>query len=513
MKSSIYLNIPKQQNEPWRLKEFEAKALQQWLAELPTANPGLATRLLYDFIKACNAIEMPVQLRLDALELFRTSVLSLEDYYRTNFIKTGFPKEDTDKDCLNLLVSVEKELTTGYWITLKELTRRKIGWFQGKNAALSIQRTIKGLSSIIVSYFIMGMPIPDWVWIDLHSLYKLSVKIKQDTTKIANNDVNHANKASTPQECYLQILLLSLADPTSLIKKEVLLVYSFIETIAKLIHLKKEPVASQSVQCIVVAYEDKPPYSQHEDIPTAHSGVLYMDLTKLHKLLERKKKLPNAAESRFSALYLSNSIREKPSTELLDYLNRKWFNIATQEQALFDDRLDRYIAIGVTSTYDALMSADTGRQQDIEFLTQSASDKLLSCAFKNTGVLSVGSLISFRKTELPAHQRCLGVVDKVEVEKNGKICFGIQLIASQIYAVRYLQANPTEFDTPKKGLIYRTKDQEEGYFIADTSGLNEGDVIQLFMNDENFNVALNNRKNVGLGYWQFEVSRMVENRK
>ena len=513
MKRSIYLDIPRQQNEPWRLKEFEAKSLQQWIAELPTANPGLATRLLHDFIKAFNAIEMPVQLRLDALELLRTSVLSLEDYHRARLIKTGFPKEDADKDILSLLVSVEKELTTGYWIALKELTRRGIGWFQGKNAALSIQRTIKGLSSIIVSYFIMGMPIPDWLWIDLHALHKLSVKIKQDTTNVANNDVNQASKANTPQECYHQILLLSLADPTSLMKKEILLVYSFTETIAKLTCLKKEPVTGQSVQCIIMTDEDKAPYNQLEGIAKANPGALYMDLTKVHKLLERNKKLLNAAESRFSALYLSSNIREKPSAELLNYLEQKWFNIDAQEQALFHDRLDRYIAISLTSTHDALMSTDTSRQKDIEFLAQSTSDKLLSCVFKNTGVLSVGSLISFRKTELPAHQRCLGVVDKVEVEKNGKICFGMQLIASQIYAVSYLQPNPTEHDTPKKGLIYRTKDQEEGYLIADTSGLKEGDVIKLFMNDENFNVVLKNRKNVGLGYWQFECSRMVENRK
>ena len=508
LKNSFYLVIPRQQNDPRRLKEFEIKALQQWIAELPTANPGFATRLIHDFIKEFNTIEMPVQLRLDALELLRSSVLVVEDYLRARLIK-----EDDDKKMLSLLVSVEKEFTTGYWIALKELTRRDIGWFQGKHAALSIQRAIKGLSSIIISCFIMGMPIPDWVWIDLHSLYKLSVKIKKDTTKVANNDVNQANKASTPQECYQQILLLSLADPAGLMQKEILLVYSFIETIATLIYLKKEPVSNQLVQCIIMTDEDKPPHYQLEGSAKADSGVLYMNLTKLYKALDRNKKLISASEARFNSMYVLKNTREKPSAELLDYLKQKWFNTDAQEEPLFKDRLDRYIAIGLASTYDALVSLDASNQKDIEFLAQSASDRSLSCEFKKTGALSVGSLVSFRKKELLPHQRCLGVVDKVVVEKNGKFYFGMHLLASQIYAVTYLQPDATEHDAPKKGLFYKAKEQEEGYFIADNSGLKEDGVIWLFMNNESFPVTLKNRKNIGLGYWQFECAREVGNSK
>ncbi|MDD1614670.1 MAG: hypothetical protein LUQ26_01395 [Methylococcaceae bacterium] len=513
MKNSFYLVIPRQLADSQRLKEFETKALQQWIAELPAANPGLVARLVHDFIIEFNAIEMTAQLRLDALELLRPSVIFIESYLRARLIKTGFPKEENDIKILNLLVSIEKEFTLGYWIALKELTRRDIGWFQGKNAALSIQRAIKGLSSIVTSHFIMGMPIPDWVWIDLHSLYKLSVKIKKDRTKVTNNDLNQSNKASTPQECYQQILLLSLADPTGLMQKEILLVYNFIETIASLIYLQKEPVSGQPVQCIIMTGEDKPPHFQLGGSAKADSGALYMDFTKLYKALGRKKKLISASESRFSSMYLLKNTREEPSAKLLDYLEQKWCNTDAQEEPLFKDRLDRYIAVGLTSTYDVMVSLDASNQEDIEFLVQSATDRLLSCEFKKTGVLSVGSLVSFRKTDLPTDQRFLGIVDKVVVEKNGKIYFGMQLIASQIYAVSYLHPDPIEHDAPKKGLFYKTKELEEGYFIADTSGLKEGDVIRLFMNNENFPVALKNRKNVGLGYWQFECMRVAENRK
>jgi hypothetical protein len=46
LKSSYFLVIPKQLDYPQRLRDFESKALQQWIDELPTANPALATRLI-----------------------------------------------------------------------------------------------------------------------------------------------------------------------------------------------------------------------------------------------------------------------------------------------------------------------------------------------------------------------------------------------------------------------------------------------------------------------------------
>lgn len=518
VKNSFFLVIPKQQKNPQRLKEFEQKALQHWLAELPTANPGLATRLIHDFITEFNTIEMAAQLRLDALELLRPSVLVLEEYLRARLMKTGFPKEDNDKKILNVLVLLEKEFTIGYWMVLKELTQHDIGWFQGKSAALSVQRCIKGLSSIVISHFIMGMAIPDWVWIDLHSLYKLSVKIKKDTTKVAN-DMNQANKTSTPEECYRQILLLSLADSTGLMQKEIPLVYGFIETIGSLVGLKAEPIAGQQRQCAIYTEEDKPP--QYVEANAKADGVvLYMDLTKLLKAVEQKEKLSNVSEARFSSVHELKGSSGKLSAELLDYLVQRWSGIDLQGAPLFSDRLDRYIAIGLESTYELQNSLAPQKMlesiKELEFLVQSASDRLLSCIFKGTDILSVGSLVSFRKTDAPEHKRSLGIVNKVVVEKQGgKISFGTQLLADQTIAITYLQMDAVDKDLHQKALFYsaRESEGEKSYIITDTFILKDGDVIRMFMNNEDFPAVLKNRKNIGLGYWQFECRRVAEQGK
>lgn len=511
MKNSFFLVIPKQQSNSLRLKEFEEKPLQHWVTELPTANPGLATRLIHDFLADLNSLEMPAQLRLSALEILRPSVLVIEDYLRSRLITSGFPKEEADKKILAVAVSIERHSAIGYWMVLKELTQRDAGWFQGKNVAVAIQRCIKGLSSVVISHFIMGMTVPDWVWIDLHSLYRLSVKTKKDTTKVPN-DVGQINKASTAEACYRQILLLSLSNPTGLMQKEVLQVYRFIETMDDLVLLKDKPIADQAVQCVIQTDEDKPPFFDSQP-PKKDPARLYMDFAKLHKTMLNKQKLGSASEARFSSVQVLKNDSGKPSLELLDYLEQRWLGIELHGAALFADRLDRYVAIGLEATYDLLMSQTIQVAQDLEILMQSASDRLLSCSFNKTGMVSVGSLVSFRKMDLPEHRRTLGIVSNIIVEKqSGRISIGLQLLARQALPVHYIKMDG---GSSQKGLFYGIKepDGEKGFLLTDNFVLKNDDTIWMTMKNEELPIILGNRRNVGLGYWQFECRRLAENIK
>lgn len=544
MKNSYFLVIPTQQKNSLRLREFQEASLSNWIAELPTANVGLATRLMHDFIVESNTLEMPSQLRLNALEMLRPSFLLIEDYLRSRLMRAGFPKEENDHKILNVLVSIEKEFAIGYWTVLKELTHRTVGWFQGKSTALALQRCIKGLSSIVVSHYLMGMPIPDWVWLDLHSLYKLSVKTEKNTIKVVN-DFNEANKTSTSAEdCYLQILLLSLVDTTGLMQKEVLLVDSFIETINSFVSLSTSPMQNRDLQCVVFTDEDRPPVYQSEISVKKDSSVLYIDFSKLKKLFERKERLIDVTDARFSSVQMQKKTNGKLPAELLDYLEQRWEGVSLQAEPLFGDRLDRYVAIGLVSTLELQdTTSENEGKKDLEFLVQSESENLLSCVFPQTGILSVGSLVSIRKTDMPEYLRLLGVVDKVIVAKQtGKIIFGMRLLTPEFISVEYQKADangavapppPPVPDSPKshivassadkkvaistveplkKGLYYSTNEQEE-YLIIDTFMLKDDDTLRIHTVNDSFSVNLRNKQNVGLGYWRFECVRIREKKK
>ena len=516
MKNSFFLVIPAQEARPERLKEFEPKALAQWLEELPTANPGLATRLIQDFIADFNALKAPFQLRLDALEQIRPKVVIIEEYLRSRMVRAGFPKEENDLKILSVLSTIEREYTIGYWMVLKELTHRQVSWFQGKNLALTLQRCIKGLAGVVISHLLMGLPAPDWVWIDLHSLYKLSVKLGKDKAKVSD-ETNYLNKASTPEECYRQILLLSLSQPTGLMQKEIFLVHDFIETLFPHFSLSSAPVFGQQMQFVVMADEDKPPFVQLETNTRKDAAALFIDFTKLYKVLEKKDKFVNTSKTRFATQHMLNNHGEKPTAELIEYLELRWSGVDLQKTASFSDRLDLYIALGMGPAHQ-LQNPDLpqtlgngGIDNGQEILVHTESDRLLFAVFKNTGVLSVGNLISLRKANAPIQKRSLAIVNELIVAKQvGKISFGLSLLANYYHAVYYSMvdtADPSSY----RGLFHSVDDQydEASFVVVDNYLLKEGDIIRMPVGQEDIHLVLKERKNVGLGYWQFKCQRVA----
>jgi len=510
VKNSFFLVIPEQTNDPELLLVFEEDTLTQWLAELPTANLGLATRLLHDLIIEMNGLVMPVQKRLDALELLRHNFLIIEDYLHSRLSKSGFPKGLDEHKIMEVLVSLEKQLTIGYWMSVRELTRRDIGWFQGKNVALAIQRTIKGLSSIVITHFMMNTSVPDWIWIDLHSLYKLSIKVKKETTKVS--DETSSSGKTSAQDCYKQILLLSLADPSGLMQKEFQLSYKFIEKVTHLVVIENTPVPGLQTQCIILMDEDSPPYFDTSGKAT-DSATMFLNLGRLYKACEHAAKYSSENEPRYSSIESANNKSNKLSVELFEYLVQHWQGQHLQGAAIFSDRLDRYIAIGLEATHSLQSSFAETSEPSIEIKAETYSDRALSCHFDKPGTLSIGSLISCRKTDTGKQNRLLGIVTKMTLFKqDNKLAFELKAITAQSFSVTYLDINAPAGSEPQKALLYAVKnnDGEKSFIIIDSFMFKDGDILRMFLNQESFPIIIKDRQNIGLGYWQFECRRLAE---
>lgn len=514
MKNSFFLVIPEQKNDPQLAKTFNEPVLRQWVAELPTANPGLATRLFQDLVNDLISLEMNASNRLNALEILRPQFLIIEDYLRSRLIKSGFPKGEVEKKIFDLLVIIEKQFTIGYWMVTRSLTRREIGWLQGKNTALSIQRCIKGLSNIVITHYMMSYPIPDWIWFDLHSLNRLAVKLGKQGVRV-NDSSGRFNKSSSIEDSYKQILLLSLAYPSGLMQKEFQLVYGFIEKISDLVEIDTKPIDEQSIQCVILMDEDLPPSFSSAAVlgdKRTESAKSYLNLSKLHKIIRQADKYCSKDEARFSSLEMRKGDELKLSAELFDYLMLRWQGKEPQGTALFADRLNRYLAIGLDATHE-LLDPNCVQPGELEMLAETYSDRALFCGFEKEGVLSIGSLVTFRKTDVPIQQRSLGVVCKIQLPKqDNKLIFELTVIAAQTYAVTYQELDAPAESEPRKALLYGIKEnnEEKSFIILESFMLKDGDLLRMFMGYENFPIILNGRKNIGLGYWQFECRRIME---
>ncbi len=509
MKNSFFLVIPKQQKNQDLSASYEKPVVTQWVSELPSANLGLSTRLFYDFIEEFNTVEISAQKRLDVLEILEPHFFTIEDYLRSRLINSGFPKGENEQKIMALIVDIEKHFTIAYWMVLRELTRKNVGWLQGKNVALAIQRTIKGLSSIVVTHYMMFAPVPDWVWIDLHSLYKLSVKVKKNSTKV-NDEYPGSTKITSAEECYKQVLMLSLTEPSGLMQKEVRQVYNFIGKITPLVSIESQPVANHNSQCAIPMDEDAQAYFNHQGT-SLDSSVMYLNFLKLYKGLKQADKFCSQQEARFSSMQVLTNASEKLPADLFDYLVKCWKGVELKGNTFFSDRLDRYIAIGLNATHALQDPLNVNVEPDIEILAESFSDRELSCKFEKEGVLSIGSLVSFRQTKEKESKRSLAVVIKITMPKqDGHIVFELATLATQSYAVTYLNINANIDSDPHKALLYGTKkgSEEKSFIILESFRYQNDDILKVVMNDEKFPIVLGYRKNIGLGYWQFECRRI-----
>lgn len=512
MRNSFFLVIPEQKKAPELVLSYEESNLRQWVADLPAANPSLSTRLLLDQLADMNTVEMPATDRLTALEIIRPHFLQIQDFLRTRLIQTGFPKTLNEQKIMGVLSTLEKQLCIGYWICVKQLSQRNISWFQSKHLGLALQRTLKGLSTIALTHFIMNKPVPEWVWIDLHSLYKLSKKHKKETVKIP--DASNILHKSSVEDCYKQILLLSLADPATLMQREFTLCYHFIEKLTSQISLQEEPVNAMPKQCLIQTDEDIPPFFESQATPDS-SARLFIDLTRLNKIQQHADKWVDPQEFRYNPSRQDSDHQPKLAAALFNQLMQSWQGKPLQNMPLFSDRIDRLAAIGLDATYELqsnLIETKSPLQDEIQ--AESFSEKSLSIEFKRPNALSIGSLVSVRRIDAMPQQRALGVVTRLKLAKqDNKLIFEPKLISQQVFPATYIPFDADKNEvSPQKALLYAiTKDNiEKTYIILDSFSLKRGDLLRLFFNNEDFPIILNHRTNIGLGYWQFECGRLEE---
>lgn len=120
------------------------------------------------------------------------------------------------------------------------------------------------------------------------------------------------------------------------------------------------------MQYAIMTDEDKPPPAQSEMKAARGSASLYLDFTRLYKTLKKKNKFISLTETRFTSMHVLKSHEEKLTVELLDYLEQRWSGIELQKVAVFGDRLDRYLAIGIASAHSLQNQGSSQSQIDPE---------------------------------------------------------------------------------------------------------------------------------------------------
>lgn len=520
VKNLYFLSVTQRENNEEEAEAFRSKPLKQWIAELPTANYGMTTRLFHDKVLVMNKTEMDVGVMLDALDLLYPTYNVIYEFLVSRIVNKGFPLTPDDQKVGQLAETVTKDFFTSHWILLEKLLSNKSpGWRQGKAIPVYIERILSGLSQILIVRYLLHIPTPDWIWLDIHSLYRLAEEKGKEAIKIKENSKLFGSQA-TIALLYKQILLLCLADPYGMNQREILEIYYEISNWGSAANLLTTVPTQDKGLCVVYLDEDKPPVWEQslDNLDDSDSRFMILELSPLVQKLSGLMQSVDPTIGRFDLIQKPVDGSLTVSHSLLEYLLDQWSGNSAEPMTLYQDKKPRLLSIGLKATHQQL-NPPTNPEEKIlgDWLVTINDDQSMRCEFDQAEQISIGSLVSSKRVDIENAKRIMGVVRRIWMERlDGAVHFEILVLTSQVIAagIQPIKAKK-DLQVYQRVLLFFTDSEvdKKGRVILETQKLKNGSRVQLLMQSDTVTVALNNRCNVGIGYTQFDCTPIAEEKR
>ncbi len=185
--------------------------VEQWIRDLPLANIGESSRLLYEALHETQGLDLPADQRFRLLEQLRIPINAVLEAMKIHYVGKALPLAEKGRQTAALSQALMRQMARGYHKSLGA---------QGKHSTLATQRALSYLGQMLLRAYQVYAPYPDGVWLAIHRLYQQADVQGYAQTAIKENITNSECDRSI-ENVYKHILLLALACPYRLRQGEV----------------------------------------------------------------------------------------------------------------------------------------------------------------------------------------------------------------------------------------------------------------------------------------------------
>ncbi|WP_374439359.1 molecular chaperone [Pseudomonas panipatensis] len=313
------LRVPTPTHDSLSFCNANPRDLKHWLDHLPKANLGETARQLYQGLIELNQLKLPVEARLQLLELFRPEVQSVCQHLERHFLNQSIVLDERPRKVANLCQALQNHLAVGY----KLVVVREATHFSRERAqllTLALQRAIRSLSGPLVRALQLYCPVPESLWLELHQLYQLARQQGLQELVVRDDLAKHGNALSIEQ-AYLTVLLLGCARCNQMRQNDIARLADALESWGQLAHLQTNVAASSLF--VIAPQVDGPPRYRSLFKDADLSGSLGMDPRHLVAALNAY--LEATPEQRPT---LGLRVDHGISIDLLQHLASAWGDIA-----------------------------------------------------------------------------------------------------------------------------------------------------------------------------------------
>lgn len=299
----------------------DAETCKSWLEHVPLANVGEAQRQMLVQVLEFNRFPCKAATRVQVLEALREAVAFVQIEQAKRFTNRALPMAETEAGIFATTTELWEQMRIGYLHCLMAARADETG-MRALSAQLA-QRVLAYTGLKMFHHYRAYREIPAADWAALHAAYLCAEQLgvaEEEVKDYLNRDVHEA----TPRIQYMRALLMGMANPNELTRRQLSFVGFLLERWAEKVDLCAEPVAEEGLLPLVVDLAgDKPPERQSGSGDLVAADPRYLDVTRLAKSLKNRIGLLRKGESP-ARLALGEDCVQPSCEQLLVFLFRQW---------------------------------------------------------------------------------------------------------------------------------------------------------------------------------------------
>jgi len=224
------LTVRKLQLSHKPIVELTTKQLSLWVEELPIANLGESSQMIYRLLVDANTSVLEPRLRLSILNTVQPTAQKLVDTLERQFINNHIALNDKQRKIAALVQAIQTEISIGYHAVIESIISEGVKRSNKKHLAYAICFAIKYHGLIILRCYQLYSSVPARVWREVYQLYQMARTHQIDTIETPVIDDQNVNSAKSH---LTRILLLSMSNPYQLRQSEIQLVWNLLPNYIK----------------------------------------------------------------------------------------------------------------------------------------------------------------------------------------------------------------------------------------------------------------------------------------
>ncbi len=335
--------------------ELTPKNVKAWAKNLPIANLGESSRSTYRLLVDVNQSVIEPEKRFTLLNNILPVADKLVSLLEKQFINNRINLTDKQKKIAALVQAIQTEVSICLHAIIESITSNKHKRINKKLIASATGLAIRYKSCVILRCYQLYTSIPDRIWRELYCLYKIAQKYEIEETPVC---VEYSRETLTCHGYFLQILLLSIANPYQLRQSEIGLLWKILPEIQQ--HASLNSHAYNKQHYIVPLNSCLPPV--HKSLYNAADNQNNLKLTALSTLDYLNQKLTS---------FTTSGADTTRNIMVLRHLIQAW-NHGTHRafaRTACDAELD--VSIGLGSTHFLLIESEN--QNDVSNNNNTAS--------------------------------------------------------------------------------------------------------------------------------------------